>query len=84
MDQFVKSLMDTKLAAVPQWAAKNLLNTKKLAAAYTGFASGYQAKYFGRKGAIAPMVHIMVATGVLGYAMEYKHLAAHECNRKHH
>lgn len=76
-----KSLLDTKLGAVPVWAKKNL--TRPTMTAYFNTAlQNYGAKYFA-KGKVNPLVHIMAAAGIMGYALSYDHLT-HDRMRKHH
>lgn len=43
-----------------------------------------QGKYMGRVGSFTPIIHIGLAAGFLGYALEYSHLAAHERAYKSH
>eukprot|EP00051_Salpingoeca_urceolata_P018952 m.270480 g.270480 ORF g.270480 m.270480 type:complete len:78 (-) comp19316_c0_seq1:273-506(-) len=38
--------------------------------------SMYTRMFFGRQGSVAPVWHIMLATGALGYYLEYPHLIA--------
>jgi len=34
----------------------------------------YTSAFFGAKGSIAPLIHLMIGAGVLGYVLEYSHL----------
>lgn len=75
-------LRATKVKDAPAWVKTNAAQGSFRKAAHA--AGEAYGKKFLLPGRSAPVVHVMVALGVLGYAMEYSHLKAHEANRKHH
>lgn len=71
--QLWQSLGEAKVRSVGSWAIKNL-NTKSLGAATSSWANSYGKRYF-KTGSAKPIVHLMIGLGVLGYILEYPHLA---------
>lgn len=68
-----QSLGEVKLRDVGGWAAKNL-SSSKVTQATRSWAIAYGNKYI-KTGTAKPLVHVMIGLGVLGYIIEYPHLA---------
>eukprot|EP01147_Barroeca_monosierra_P005803 gene5803-7292_t len=66
------SLSETKVRHVPGWAARNI-TPGRLGTIGSGLSTQYARKYF-HKGKGTPVAHVMIALGLIGYAVEYSHL----------
>ena len=69
----LQTLSQVKVRDVPVWAKSNL-TTKNVSHATSSWIQNYGHKYV-RTGSGKPIVHVMLALGLLGYIIEYPHLA---------
>ncbi|EGD78398.1 hypothetical protein PTSG_12889 [Salpingoeca rosetta] len=82
LQTLLRSLGEARLRQVPSWAMQNI-NKERLTTILSEAATSYGRKYF-NKGKGAPVAHVMIALGLIGYAIEYPHLKESQRQRKYH
>jgi hypothetical protein len=68
-----KNLGDVKVGELPSFLRQNV-TSQAASSWYWRWLDGYRQKHFSKNARIAPLFHVMLLVGGIGYALHYPHL----------